>query len=546
CQSVATTRDRDAGQRLADMLVLREDVPAVRRVAAEALGRIGDPQAVTWLLRTLDRGPGRPLDRAEEHAVIYALIEIGDPRGTAEGLTYVEPAIRRGALIALQQMDARLEPQAVISLLESDDDSAAAAALEVFALHSEWSEHAARLLNQWLTSANLSQRQRGQARRLATAFLAQPPVASLVGELLAAETTSLDARRALLGSLADAKSIPLHDTWAAGLHKLLATDDPLLLDEVLAAVAAIKTDRFSGTLQQLAADTARPPLVRVAALEAMGHGSSELSGEAFQLLLELLASRAVPGQAGRAAALLGNSSLNSSQLQQLAPRLAQAGPLELRSLIKPYAGHQDPGTGREFLAAVERSPGMYGLSAEELSAVVQRFPPDLLPRAEPLLEKLRAKDQQRQQRLAELESYLERGDAQRGRALFALESTKCNTCHRVGEEGGKIGPDLTTIGRIRGSRDLLEAIVFPSASLAREYEAFNVITSSGKVLSGLVIGQTSEAVHLQPQAGPPVVLSRDEIEEIAASPVSLMPDGLDRTLSPDQVADLIAYLRSLR
>ncbi len=159
---------------------------------------------------------------------------------------------------------------------------------------------------------------------------------------------------------------------------------------------------------------------------------------------------------------------------------------------------------------------------------------------------MRAKDQQKQQRLEELLPYLADGDFQRGQALFASEKTKCATCHRIGDTGGKIGPDLSRIGRIRAGRDLLEAIVFPSASLAREYEPYRVATASGKVLSGLIVRETEQSVHLQQQTGEPVVIRRDEIDEIAPSPVSIMPEGLDRTITPQQLADLIAYLQGLR
>jgi putative heme-binding domain-containing protein len=129
--------------------------------------------------------------------------------------------------------------------------------------------------------------------------------------------------------------------------------------------------------------------------------------------------------------------------------------------------------------------------------------------------------------------------------VFSGENAKCAVCHRVGQEGGQIGPDLTQIGRIRSKTDLLEAVVFPSSSFVREFQPYSIITVDGKVENGTIARETDDVIYLQTQIGTPIAIPKETIEEIAPSTVSIMPQGIDRMLSPQELADLIAYLASL-
>jgi putative heme-binding domain-containing protein len=126
-----------------------------------------------------------------------------------------------------------------------------------------------------------------------------------------------------------------------------------------------------------------------------------------------------------------------------------------------------------------------------------------------------------------------------------LQKNKCSTCHRVGDQGGQIGPDLTAIGRIRNERDLLESIVFPSASLAREFEPYTVLFNDGRLMSGIVVHETDDVLHIQQAEGKPQVIARADIESVVPTTISIMPQGLDKPISKQDLADLVAYLRSL-
>ena len=107
-----------------------------------------------------------------------------------------------------------------------------------------------------------------------------------------------------------------------------------------------------------------------------------------------------------------------------------------------------------------------------------------------------------------------------------------------------MGPDLSRIARIRSREDLLEAIVYPSASFVRSYEPVMVLTSDGKSFSGAPVTQTSDSLTLQLNATDQKTIRLDEIVETTAATVSIMPAGLDQQLSSQEFADLLEFLMS--
>lgn len=141
---------------------------------------------------------------------------------------------------------------------------------------------------------------------------------------------------------------------------------------------------------------------------------------------------------------------------------------------------------------------------------------------------------------------LPKGDVARGREVFFSTQATCSKCHRIGSEGGQVGPDLTTIGRSRSPGDMLEAILFPNATFARGFAPYVVLTDEGKTHSGIVLGESPEQLHLGIDQEKSIRIPNASIEAIQASDTSIMPADLTKTITQDQLADLIAYLRSLK
>jgi putative heme-binding domain-containing protein len=132
-----------------------------------------------------------------------------------------------------------------------------------------------------------------------------------------------------------------------------------------------------------------------------------------------------------------------------------------------------------------------------------------------------------------------RGDAARGAGIFKLH---CQTCHAMQGTGQKVGPDLASVASRR--TDLLIAdILDPSQQVSPDYINYLAVTKNGRVLNGLIVGETSDGVTLRREEGRQDTIPRSDIEELRASGKSIMPDGLEEKLTPDQLADLLEFLQ---
>ena len=107
-----------------------------------------------------------------------------------------------------------------------------------------------------------------------------------------------------------------------------------------------------------------------------------------------------------------------------------------------------------------------------------------------------------------------------------------------------MGPDLTRIGRIRSERDLLEAIVYPSASFVRSYEPMVIVTTQGQIFSGVLRNSAEDEVLLGIDAEKEVRIAREDIEEMQPGKISTMPAALDKQLTIQQLSDLVAFLKA--
>ena len=133
-----------------------------------------------------------------------------------------------------------------------------------------------------------------------------------------------------------------------------------------------------------------------------------------------------------------------------------------------------------------------------------------------------------------------------GKKNFELGKGTCIACHKIGEAGRPIGPDLSHIGSIRTERDLLESILFPSNTLARDYEAHVIETSDGQQTLGVIKSHTAEGLLVIDIAGQEKNIAHQTIAGDTTLPTSLMPQGLDQTMPEAELLDLVAWLRSLK
>lgn len=136
-----------------------------------------------------------------------------------------------------------------------------------------------------------------------------------------------------------------------------------------------------------------------------------------------------------------------------------------------------------------------------------------------------------------------KGDANKGRELF-LNTTgiACKNCHRIGETGGKLGPDLSAIGKKQTKAQILDSILEPSKVIDPKYVSYVVQTDNGKAHVGLLVDRNKDFVILRNAKDEEVRIPFDKIEEMAPQRQSIMPELLLKDMTAQQVADLLEFL----
>jgi hypothetical protein len=199
--------------------------------------------------------------------------------------------------------------------------------------------------------------------------------------------------------------------------------------------------------------------------------------------------------------------------------LQQADALILPRLIEAFSTSANQESGQAMVRALLKTQVSIGEpDAKRLQDILAKYPEDVRAGARPLLTHLEELQKVRIARLRQLEPLLSAGgDIGRGRHVFFGEKVACYHCHTIGKQGGHVGPDLTAVGAIRSGHDILEAIVFPSASFVPGFEIYSVETKTD-LYSGVRGPDTPDA--------------------------PLMPEGLDESLTRPEFIDLLAFLQA--
>lgn len=131
-----------------------------------------------------------------------------------------------------------------------------------------------------------------------------------------------------------------------------------------------------------------------------------------------------------------------------------------------------------------------------------------------------------------------KGNALSGAVVFKNE---CGKCHKLFGQGGNVGPELTGYER-SNVMYWLENVIDPSAVIREEYLSFIVRTTNGQTLTGIISGQDKTTITLKDPEGRETKVARSRIDELQASPISIMPEGQLKAMTDQQVLDLFAYL----
>ena len=138
-----------------------------------------------------------------------------------------------------------------------------------------------------------------------------------------------------------------------------------------------------------------------------------------------------------------------------------------------------------------------------------------------------------------------KGDAGNGRIVFFSTGT-CHKCHVVDGMGREIGPNLTEIGSKLSREAMFESVLYPSAGISHNYEMWTVVLGSGTTVNGLLVSSTDAEVSLRGDDALVRRFPRTDIEELVKQKISLMPADLQKTMTSQELADVVEYMQGLK
>lgn len=495
---------------------LNDADPFVRRAAADALGRHPDVEQVLPLLELW-----ATTDPADTH-----LIHV------------VRMALRDHLLV--DGMYAALAPR----LADRPDDVLRLAELSLGAPTAA----SAAFLLQTLSSHSLDRERLGKYLHHATRHLADDQLASAFAYAEIFDGSDVDDQVTVVGALQRAmqeRGEPLPPgmrRWTGRLTvALLGSHQEHHVRRGIELAREAKLGATLDALAQAAGSKARFPELRPAAIEALMELDADLG---IPVVEQVLCDTAEPLPARqRAAALLGSSGHESTRgilLEQL-----------------PLAPEQLAVTIAEALAASrEGSEALLAYVSEGKASprvllelnVSRRLQSHKLPNLDARVGQLTAGLPPADERIAQLIGERRAGflaatpDPVHGAQVF---KKVCAACHRLQNEGHKIGPELDGVG-IRGLDRLLEDILDPSRNVDQAFRATLVTTVDGRVLSGLALRDEGNVLVLADAEGKEVRVPHDEIDERDVGNLSPMPNNAADLIPPDEFYDLLAYLLSQR
>ena len=524
------------------MELVQKDRFAVRRQAATALGQIGDKRAVSALLKASAINN----DRFEEHALIYALIKLNDAGLLQAALNNPSANVKRTALIALDQIGGTaLNKENVSPFLTSKNPQLQKIGIWVASHHPDWSDIVIDFLKGRLNTLEIAGTDITAIRDLMITFSNDKQLQAFLAEQLGSNSASDTKKTFLLDVMAHASVNAIPQVWIQALGKLLDGASTEIKSQVLGLIESRRIKALNGQLSQIVQNVNTSPDFRLKALSSKLLSVPALSDTEFTMAFSYLGDKNESPIRQMSARLISNAKLTDDQLLKLAEeQVAKTDVYLLPNLISAFKNNKSEQVGVALVAALSASPDrLDNVSEEELKGLLNAYSQKVKSSADPLLAKLADKNAGRLAELTKLEASLTRGDVASGAKIFFGKGI-CSSCHAVAGKGAIFGPDLTNIGQIRSGHDILEAILYPSASFAREYETSRITTKTA-TYTGVLKEQLPDAILIATGPGLQVRIPRSEITGIEPLNISLMPPGLDKMLSTQELSDLMAYLNTL-
>lgn len=527
--------NRETAQRL---LCQRRDRTVVRALEELAV-HSSAPLARLHALYTLEGLKALSID------VLRAGLSAGEPRLRAHAVRLFEPWLRKGSLPAVflaslaDDPDPLVRFQVALSVGEADPIQAVDVLARV-ARHVGGDE----LLRSAIMTSVAHNADQLAGRLLADdRFLRQAESVLLLGDLASVVGAQPDRKRVLAllkGILGEhtpaATRLVMLRSLGQGLARRGVSLTTLFtekgLDRDLSRVATAAFDEAA----QVAADSARSEDERARSISVLGFAPSE---RALQVLKTLLTPQNSASLQSAAVAAL-TSAPNRDIGTLLLDRWKSFGPRVRRDVADALL-RSSTGT-RDLLDAVEAGRVGRGEIERDVKQILTSHPDsEIRRRSRGLFSAETATD--RAKIIAAYRHALDKpSDVGRGRDLFQKH---CAVCHRVGGVGHAVGPDLVSIQN-KSPADMLVAVLDPNREAQPNYMAYVLVTDQGAIHSGIIAAESAVSVTLRRAEGKEEQILRSQIEELSSTGKSLMPDGFEKDISPAQMADLIAFVKSIK
>jgi putative heme-binding domain-containing protein len=558
CHLASLHRIQDARPKAAELLVSPN--ASLRRSAAEILGRIGIESELPEILNQINNAHS---DRTLAHSLIYAMIEGAQDKALIDALQRALESKQifasTSALVRVLEHRGKLTPQygdLVLQLALADDQETSEFGLGVLEAHPQWSKSILDAVAQRMSNS------KSPVSEPLLALLARwsdkPEVANWVAEKWFANSDFVATN--LLLKL---ESKPVPETWNTPIAKLIEQSSE---NQASNWQTALQNQFWKGDTQAIQqaivsklrkiAKSEMPTESRnlnvLQWIAVMPKGSEVDESIELAMLKEALVPADQDAQDSKARRELAWQSLSKLTLKSPSARefllnqIAHCGPLELPIAIESFAKSSTPEQDLQLLDAVSKLPGAKTLSVDGILGKFKDRPAEIQKRWREGLEGWTQPDQDVQDKVQQWLGKLKDGDPKEGYHVFRSSKAACSACHQVGYVGGNVGPVLSKIGQSRSKRDLLEAILFPSARLEQAYRTTKVQLQDGEVVQGLVVSESPKELVLQTAADKRRSIDVNEIELREPSNISIMPAGLESQLSIQELSDLIAFLENAR
>ena len=550
CQVARVLGDQRVGAAFDGLIrMLRNPEERVSFFAAQALGKLGRPEALSQLLFMIREA--RAHDPFVRHAYVMALLGLNDFTAVAEAAKNESSHVRMVALLALRRLRhadiaAFLGDEDPLLVIEAaraiNDEGIAAAYPPLAALLAQPTADEALMFR--VLNANFRTGTPAAAEALAAFALraeAAEPLRLEALKLLALwpQPPARDRVAGVFRPLPAREAAPAVAAVQAALPILLAASSEDLRLAAIDAVAALKLKESAAVLFAQIGDRKVPPVLRGRALETLAAFNDAKLPEAIQIAvadpdaaLRITAGAMLARLDPETAAKQLAAAFPTADLAQKKAVLIALGGIKAVAADRALAallvdlrqGRIAPEAQLELLEAAAQHP------APEVQAALQGYH-DTLPKNDPL---------------AAFRVVLVGGDKVRGETLFKEHAAAaCLRCHKVNNSGGEAGPDLTGIADKKDRAYILESIILPNATIAESFQMLIVTMKNGDLQAGVLQSETAAELVLQMPGTSAVTIKKAEIKARETAP-SGMPPNMPDVLTKREIRDIVEYVASLK